>query len=330
MEIERVASLSQYILKLYNRTSNTDPAQFAASSLDGLCSVLRADKAWWGIMDCPAHEPRLSSSYTIGLSGHWETAWETVRHHDTLMPSVSSNRGRTFLLESDMLPPNNSLTSLAEGFDIAHTASISVDLPSQLRFMFYSVFRGHSRNRFTTEDALLNQLLAPHLQAAWTDNLLAALRSHPSYVSSSTCRAFVDRDGRLVQSDDSFAKFVNRTWSSWRGGHLPLTLAEAVRAARKSPGEWFGRKGWRMRALPAGLLTLLELRLVSALDTLSPRERQVANLYADGATHKEIAKVAGLTPATTRHYLREAYAKLGVSNKAELVRLVVRESPMHA
>ena len=52
---------------------------------------------------------------------------------------------------------------------------------------------------------------------------------------------------------------------------------------------------------------------------LAPRELGAALLYAQGHSYKEIAATLGLTPATVRTYLRNAYASLGVQNKVELI-----------
>ena len=51
---------------------------------------------------------------------------------------------------------------------------------------------------------------------------------------------------------------------------------------------------------------------------LPPRHWRVAQLYASGSSHKEIAKELGLTPSTVRTYLQHAYVHLGVSNKVGL------------
>jgi DNA-binding CsgD family transcriptional regulator len=69
-------------------------------------------------------------------------------------------------------------------------------------------------------------------------------------------------------------------------------------------------------------IELLDIRIRSALDALTPRERIVAAAFGEGQSYKEIAGQLGLSPATVRHYLREIYAKTHVSNKAELVHLL--------
>ena len=53
---------------------------------------------------------------------------------------------------------------------------------------------------------------------------------------------------------------------------------------------------------------------------LSPAQREVASFAASGATVAEIASASGRKPETVRSHLREAYTRLGVSNRVELAR----------
>ncbi|OIV39450.1 hypothetical protein BIV57_01035 [Mangrovactinospora gilvigrisea] len=54
------------------------------------------------------------------------------------------------------------------------------------------------------------------------------------------------------------------------------------------------------------------------LGRLSPRERDVVRLAADGATNREIAARLFLSPQTVGHHLYRAYPKLGISSRAAL------------
>jgi class 3 adenylate cyclase len=55
-------------------------------------------------------------------------------------------------------------------------------------------------------------------------------------------------------------------------------------------------------------------------EELSGRERQVAQAYAAGASHRQIADQLFIAPATVRTHLSTIYRKLGVSTKIELLR----------
>ena len=71
-------------------------------------------------------------------------------------------------------------------------------------------------------------------------------------------------------------------------------------------------------------LIRLELSLLSRLDRLSPREREVAQLLAGGATHKQAAQMLGSAPATIRNQTQAIYDKLGVRSRAQLASAVLR------
>lgn len=58
------------------------------------------------------------------------------------------------------------------------------------------------------------------------------------------------------------------------------------------------------------------------LESLTPAERAVARLAADGLSYKEIARRLGRSFSTVDHQLRSARNKLGVSSTARLVNLV--------
>jgi DNA-binding CsgD family transcriptional regulator len=55
------------------------------------------------------------------------------------------------------------------------------------------------------------------------------------------------------------------------------------------------------------------------MNVLSERERQVARLYTDGQSYKQIGRSLGVSPATVRTHLNAIYRKLEVSNNVELI-----------
>jgi DNA-binding CsgD family transcriptional regulator len=77
---------------------------------------------------------------------------------------------------------------------------------------------------------------------------------------------------------------------------------------------------WQHRAGAASLTSA-----ATSSSPLSPRERGAALLYAQGHTNKEVARLLGLSPATVRTYLRDAYRVLECSNKVELLAALGRQ-----
>jgi DNA-binding NarL/FixJ family response regulator len=61
------------------------------------------------------------------------------------------------------------------------------------------------------------------------------------------------------------------------------------------------------------------------VDPLTPRERQVLQLVAEGKTSKEIAVLTGLTVKTTESYRTRIMEKLEIHDTASLVRYAIRQ-----
>ncbi|MFJ7935004.1 LuxR C-terminal-related transcriptional regulator [Sporosarcina sp. NPDC096371] len=64
------------------------------------------------------------------------------------------------------------------------------------------------------------------------------------------------------------------------------------------------------------------LQLGGAMDALTPREQEVLQLLAGGATNREIASRLFLSEGTVRVYLSNIYGKLGVNSRTQAVLLV--------
>jgi two-component system response regulator DevR len=63
-----------------------------------------------------------------------------------------------------------------------------------------------------------------------------------------------------------------------------------------------------------------------ALAILSPQERRVLALIAEGRTNKEVANELGLAEKTVKNYLSNVFEKLHVSRRSQAAALFVRES----
>jgi DNA-binding CsgD family transcriptional regulator len=59
-----------------------------------------------------------------------------------------------------------------------------------------------------------------------------------------------------------------------------------------------------------------------ALSNLSPRELEIARLYAAGRTSREIADELHISPTTVRNHVATIYRKLEIGNKTHLIKLI--------
>jgi DNA-binding NarL/FixJ family response regulator len=73
-----------------------------------------------------------------------------------------------------------------------------------------------------------------------------------------------------------------------------------------------------------GTLVADPTRSAGPTGRLSPRERQVLQLVADGYENKQIATELELSEATVKTYLRGVFDRLEVSSRAEAVAVGLR------
>jgi DNA-binding CsgD family transcriptional regulator len=142
--------------------------------------------------------------------------------------------------------------------------------------------------------------------AGWAGSTDAALRA-VELLSVSGCRSFRAR---------AFDLLGNSLAETDRGGAV-----DALKQAAVS----FDACGaaWRRDRTRERLRSMGGQRAVAATmgpSSLSPRERQVARLAADGLTAREIAERLYIGQRTVETHLSNAYAKLGVHSKLDLVR----------
>ena len=63
---------------------------------------------------------------------------------------------------------------------------------------------------------------------------------------------------------------------------------------------------------------------IAQIDKLSNRERNVLELLVGGMTNKEIAREIDLQEATVKIHVKNIYRKMGVSNRAQAVRMAIQ------
>ena len=97
-------------------------------------------------------------------------------------------------------------------------------------------------------------------------------------------------------------------------------LVQAVRAALR-------RRRYLTPLIAGGDIDALPLPASGAPSSehLTPREREVLHLLAEGKAMKEVAAVLGITPRTVAFHKYRMMESLGIRSSAELVRFAVRK-----
>ena len=168
---------------------------------------------------------------------------------------------------------------------------------------------------------------AAHTGALWAGALVAR------------CRALLSPDAK---AEEHFQDAVQRHAGGGRpfdAARTELRYGEWLRRQRRRTDarghlrtalETFERLGARPWAeLAAGELRAsgetARRRDESAIGSLTPQELQIVRIVREGATNREIAAQLFLSPRTVDYHLHKVFTKLGISSRAELIRLEVNE-----
>jgi FixJ family two-component response regulator len=101
----------------------------------------------------------------------------------------------------------------------------------------------------------------------------------------------------------------------------PFDLDAVVTRVRAAIESWARRRG-----NDASRQRILKL---SGCDRLTPREREVLEQIAGGASNKEAGRQLGISPRTIEVHRARIMEKIGAKNAADLVRIVLTEEAAH-
>ena len=316
-------NFSQALLDLYRLARNTPIHEFQRRALDALSTRLDFDTGWWGTASqVPGEAPITHATMPYRLPLTYAQLWHEIRQEDTIAQAVLAAPGTTVNFSRRQLYASPGLASLMARFGITGCLCTVTLVPELNLMVFASLYRLEGKPPFSENERRYKQLLMPHLTAALTSNWMLHLeRTRAARVPNTLgALAVVDGQGVLCVADPALSDALRREWPNWTGPVLPPLLVEHLRAGAAYTGE---RLSVRFHVL--GELRMMEVRPMTPLMRLSPREREIARRFSAGQSYKEIARDLSIAPATARHHLREIYGKLEVSDKATLARTLPLE-----
>jgi DNA-binding CsgD family transcriptional regulator len=162
------------------------------------------------------------------------------------------------------------------------------------------------------------------IAAPWTLALLARGRA---LVADDAEAAVTAYEEALAHHADSDRRFEEARTRLVYGEHLRrMKRRSAARTQLRGAIDIFERLGaapWEERARTELRATgeTARRRNPSTLDQLTPQELQIVRHVAEGATNKAVAAQLFISSRTVAYHLRNVFVKLGISSRAELIRL---------
>ncbi len=213
--------------------------------------------------------------------------------------------------------PEDPLTALADAWLLC----LAGELDAAAELMIASVERAIPAGAYGVASSLLFELArfgSPSHARDAADRLDALGLIDPSeHVAIRARHARAEADGD--------APVLRAVGAEWERDGLLLFAAEALASAgrhagaagRQSEAAADQRRAAALTAACEGARTPL-LRFADGLEPLTPREREIAALAAQGLSSNAIAERLFLSPRTVSNHLQSTYAKLGISGRHEL------------
>lgn len=308
--------LSEYLLRLGCLAREVPAHNFLGQALETVREWISFPRGWWGMgTDLGKGQiPSIHQSECIGLPDDYAENWRKISQIDSFSDAVREHIGQVQRWEGsehDELPLP--IQEFDRRYDLEHCMGLALDDTATGHGFFISIFRGKGQAAFCDEEARLFLHLMRHIVQLWHFSLqdALALASKEDIGHAALARA----DGRVQYAGQKLCELLYAQWPDWDGIRLP---PEVVSRFASLPAQLRLAGGMLDLSAADEHVWLVRKRPGTSALLLSPREQRVAQLFAAGHSYKEIARLSGLTPATVRTYLRDAYLRLGVRNKIEL------------
>jgi DNA-binding CsgD family transcriptional regulator len=312
---------NEFILNIYRVAQDTPTDRFQARALELVNSVLRFDSCRWGMaLNYTGHRLAFESAYEHNEMSGVLDAYLEVLDQDLVGLAAAAHAGSTINVNARQLcedrPDHAAYLDYLCRFRHENMLVTGMVAPSSSAKSL-SYYRWNKDDSFTERERQLSQSLFPHMMEALTINLrigLAQFRSMDSAVRWPL--AMCDSNGSILYAAPDFLALLRAQWPEMKASRLPAALVDALITRRQL------KHATDQVLVCVGLredkVLYLKARAPHVIDSLSPRELQVARLVAKGMNYKEIAIALQLSPATVRNHLQRIHDRIGIRSNAEL------------
>ena len=316
-----LGKFSDLALRIHRTSRSAGQAGWMPAMFELLQPALNFDSAWWACGHLTAHGMVVHDQclYRQPASLIQEYLALDLWRDDLLIQQKLAMLGRTVAMaETDF--PSAQVREHCQRYGLAQSAGTMTVDPLTRVLTGFSFYRTDAGRPFSADDCALIQALVPHLLDAFE----VVRRRDLGLSSDSTSTqalALLNADLMLLSLDAAAGAAFEAIAPGWQGPLLPPALARWLRRAPNPQPCLI--EPWVFTASPtAGGLIALGIRPAGEFDHLPPRARQVARLYAEGLSQKEVAAQLSLSTSTVSNHLETVYRALAVRDKAALVHAV--------
>lgn len=316
-----ITSFSRFITQMNDRSGSEDAEGLVRWAVQDLSETIGFDAAWYGWANLRADGVEVYANATLNLPEGFFEYWQTMADQDLLASHMIANPGQTAIYDRGQRLQNDGMVSLSDKFGLRRiTTAMNGHYGTYASFYISSYRMGDHARQWSEEERDYLQCAVDQLSAAM--KLTNGSPNQPTQPGTVTILASENGIGLLGLP--ALREQFGEIWPKWTGGHLPEQLARLI----GTPGQHIlpdrdlvvtVENALKFRGMGLRRLTL---RRLQRFDLLTSREREVARALAHGKSHKEVARLLGLAPATVRNQTQAIYGKLQIDNRSALTALV--------
>jgi DNA-binding CsgD family transcriptional regulator len=313
--------IAGFLLDLHRRAHELGYRAMQRAALTELRALVPFDGALFGVGTVQGSEAEAHDVFLFDLPPELMASWAEVRHEDRLAFEATAAPGTTIAVSASSAYYDGCerVRAHCARFDVAHLMCTAHVYAEAGLFWVMSLYRKATSPPFTEDERVTKELLSPHLFAASRHARIGELRSFAQVAGGhGQTTAIASRAGLVLEAEPGLVDVLRAEWPRWKGPFLPPPLEAALPGGA---GRFVGER-IVVRADLADDTRLVQARRRVAADVLTGRQREIAEAFATGESHREIGERLGIAPATVRRHLANLYDKLGVSSKAELDRML--------
>lgn len=318
--VQRLFDLSALALELQRGASSQLEESFIDWAFEALKKYVHFDSGFWGVGNATADGvPVVHTHWLHRQPPQLMVDYIDVAPHDVVFADSLRSLGVTVIADTR----DGRLDAWREyvgRYHIEHVLNTCDIEPLTGLLNDIALWRAGRDRPYTEDERLFMQAAFPHLIDACTRNRLTHLgRIAMPRIGGPWAAAMADRAGVLHYAESEFPRLLTDEWPDWSGPYLPKLLGEAIAGGRAQ--RILGQK-LVFKIAPMRDLYLLQARRATPIDRLTAREREIALHTAQGLSHKDIARLLNLSPATVRNHLAMACRRVQARNKAQIAALV--------
>lgn len=308
--------LSHFLLRLYQDARSMLPEQFQRVSLQRMQTLVPFDFAAWG--GGTAYDRQITSLVMLNQSHRLFSTWGEVADRDAYCDLALRQTDRVVLFDDvPHFRQSEAYVDHWQSFQARHMAATIMTEPIMGYVSFIGICRDSARQPFSAQERDMKQLLIAHLGSA-----LRLSQEHllNQQVGAEEGHGLATRGGQLLYTQSLFRQLMREEW----GRHSTKIPIAVLKLAEKT-GIWRGH-AIQLQLEPNGNYHLLRAEPLFKPVHMTLRERAIAELFAQGRSHKEVARELDVAPSTVRNHLAHIYRRLNIHNKTELLQLLQNET----